>query len=129
MAAGRVHGERPSSHPATAQELRHQNPGGEFQVKCRAPVIAALFEETVDVQVEERGESPDLVGIRRQIAQQPAEHADRRQQRHGHLFAARRTAWRAARSARPSQAGDVSAQDAGDQAAFQAQIGRRIAPC
>ena len=57
------------------QKLRHQNPGGEFQVKCGAPVIAALFEEAVNVEVEERGEAPDLVGIGRQVAQHAAEHA------------------------------------------------------
>ena len=79
MAAGRVHGENPPAIQQLPQELRHQNPGGEFQVECGALMIALLFEETVDVQVEERSESPDLVRSRRHIAQHPPEHADRRQ--------------------------------------------------
>src|SRR4051794_39011593 len=43
------------------EEFGNENSSEELQVKGSPPRIGALFKEAVDVQVEKRGEAPDLL--------------------------------------------------------------------
>src|ERR1039457_2896776 len=60
-----------------SQKLGKQDGGEQHQVKSRSPVLIALLEKPVNTQVEEGRKPPDVLRVRRAIAQEPAENADK----------------------------------------------------
>src|ERR1019366_350041 len=103
-----------------SQKLGKQDGGEQHQVKSRSPVLIALLEKPVNTQVEEVRKPPDVLRVRRAIAQEPAENADSRQQGHGQPFVMEHR-----RKGNDDSGGyprHIAAQQPGEQAALQAEV-------
>ena len=75
--------------------------------------------------IEQRGETPDLAGIGREIAQNSSEHSDTGKQRQGKIFVIYDGGRERNEDAR-DQTGDIAAENPGQQAPFESEIDRLI---
>src|SRR5229473_7193741 len=102
-----------------AEEFGKQDDSQKSELESSTAIVL-LLEGAVDVEIQKRGEAPDLFGIGGAIPQEPAQHADGCEQRHGEKFVMKHGGNRDQNAGEESR--DVAAENSGKQTAFEAQI-------
>ncbi len=97
---------------------------GDLERGLRAPVFW-VEDQPPQAQVEKRADPPDLLGPRRQVAQQPAHHSYGRVQRHRQVLAGEDRRQGAQHTG--DQAWNIAADDARQQAALHRHLRCRVA--